>query len=164
MKHAGTVVLGLVGVALVVGVLGYRTGCDPALHAAADRRDVTAWLKRDFHLSDAQVAAIERLHREYATVCEGHCLAIGAAKQERDALRRAQPADPAALAAAEQRIRALSTECETSLLRHLERVAAEMPPGEGRRYLELMRARVATFGHGGAPELDLKDPHAEHGH
>ena len=85
-------------------------------------------------------------------------------KRERDALRRAQPADPAALAAAEQRIRALSTECETSLLRHLERVAAEMPAADGHRYLELMRARVATFGHGGAPELDLKDPHAEHGH
>ena len=100
MKHAGTVALGLVGVALVVGVLGYRTGCDPALHAAADRRDVTAWLKRDFHLSDAQVAAIERLHREYATVCEGHCLAIGAAKRERDELRRAPAAAAAALAAA----------------------------------------------------------------
>ena len=164
MKHAGTVVLGLVGVALVVGVLGHRTGCDPALHAAAARRDVTARLKRDLTLSDAQVAAIERLPREYATVCEGHCLAIGAAQRERDELRRAPAAAAAALAAAEQRIRELSTECETSLLRHLERVAAEMPAAEGRRYLELMRARVATFGHAGAPELDLKDPHAEHGH
>lgn len=164
MKKAAAVAALLIVAAAIAGVLGYRSACDPTLREAARHGDVSAWLRREFHLTDSQYAAIEKLHREYSGVCEGHCRAIRAAMSEREAIRGARPEDKGAVAAAELRIRELSTECESSLLRHLERVAAEMSAADGRRYLELMRPRVAAFGHAGAPELDLTAPQSGHAH
>ena len=37
----------LVAIALIAGLLGYRAGCDPALHEAARQGDAMTWLKRD---------------------------------------------------------------------------------------------------------------------
>jgi Spy/CpxP family protein refolding chaperone len=154
----------LVAIALVAGLLGYRAGCDPALHEAARQGDMMAWLKREFHLTDQQYAAIEKLHREYTGSCDEHCRTIQEAMKTRDALRAAKPVDGAAVAAAEQHVRELSTRCETALLRHLEQVAALMLPEDGRRYLETMRPLVEKFNHTGAPDLGLTATDPRHGH
>jgi hypothetical protein len=154
----------LVAIALIAGLLGYRAGCDPALHEAARQGDAMTWLKREFHLTDQQYAAIEKLHREYTGSCDEHCRMIQEAMKMRDALRAAQPVDAAAVTAADQRVRELSTRCETLLLHHLEQVAALMSPEDGRRYLETMRPLVAKFNHSGAPDLDLTAMDPRHGH
>ncbi|MGA2444591.1 MAG: periplasmic heavy metal sensor [Opitutaceae bacterium] len=154
----------LVAIALIAGLLGYRAGCDPALHEAARQGDAMTWLKREFHLTDQQYAAIEKLHREYTGSCDEHCRMIQEAMKMRDALRAAQPVDAAAVTAADQRVRELSTRCETLLLRHLEQVAALMSPEDGRRYLETMRPLVAKFNHSGAPDLSLTTTDPTHGH
>ena len=154
----------LAGVALVAGFAGYRAGCDPALHEAARQGDAMTWLRREFHLTDQQYAAIEKLHREYTGSCDEHCRAIQEAMAARDALRAAQSVDAASVTAAEQRIRELSTRCETALVRHLEQVAALMSPEDGRRYLETMRPLVARFNHMGAPDLGLGTTDPRHGH
>ena len=164
MRRGAVVAILLVVAAASAGTLGYRSGCDTQLREAARQGDVSAWLRREFHLNESQSRAIEKLHREYSTICEGHCRAIREAKRERDALRTAHPSDGAAIAAAEQRLAERSAECQSSLLRHLDAVAGEMSPEDGRRYLELMRPRVAAYGHAGAPGLDLKSPKPEHAH
>jgi hypothetical protein len=164
MKKAAAVAVLLIVAAVIAGAIGYRSACDPTLREAARQGDVSVWLRMEFHLTDSQYTAIEKLHCEYSGVCEGHCRAIRAALSERDALRRARPEDKGAVSAVDIRIRKLSTECESSLLRHLERVAGEMSAADGQRYLELMRPRVAAYGHAGAPELDLTAPHSGHAH
>lgn len=164
MKNALIAAGLLVGIALVAGILGYRAGCDPALHEAARQGDAMAWLKREFHLTDRQYAAIEELHRTYTGSCNEHCRAIQEAIKARAALQTAQPVDAAAVAAAEQRVRELSIRCETALLRHLEQVAALMSPADGRCYLETTRPLVAGFNHAGAPDLGLTTTDSSHGH
>jgi Spy/CpxP family protein refolding chaperone len=154
----------LAGVALIAGLVGYRTGDDPALHEAARQGDAMTWLRREFHLTDQQYAAIDQLHQAYTGSCDQHCRAIQEAMAARDALRAAQSSDPAALAAAEQRIRELSNLCETALTRHLEQVAALMSSEDGRRYLETMRPLVAKFNHTGAPDLGLNATDPRHAH
>lgn len=164
MKNA-LIALGLlVAIGLLAGYLGYHAGCDPALHLAARNGDSMTWLKREFHLSDRQYVAIEKLHREYAGSCDEHCRAIQEAMQARDALRAARAIDPVAVAAAEQRVRKLSTRCETVLIRHLEQVAALMSPEDGRCYLETVRPLVDQFRHTGAPDLGLAGGNPRHGH
>ena len=154
----------LVALALIAGLLGYRVGCDPVLREAARQGDAMTWLKREFHLTDQQYAAIEKLHREYTGSCDEHCRMIQEAMKVRETLRVAHPVDATAVMAADQRIRELSTRCETALLRHLEQVAALMSPEDGHRYLETMRPLVAKFNHAGAPDLGLTTMDPKHGH
>ena len=164
MKNAAIAALLLAGIALAAGFVGYRTGSDPALHEAARQGDAMTWLRREFHLTGPQYAAIEELHREYNGTCDEHCRAIREAMAARDAMQSARSVDPAAAAEAEQRIRELSTRCETALVSHLEQVAALMSPEDGRRYLATMLPLVAGFNHTGAPDLDLTGTGSRHGH
>ena len=48
----------LVLVAAVTGFICYRLSCDPVLHAVVKQGDTMEWLRADFHLDDAQFAAI----------------------------------------------------------------------------------------------------------
>ena len=164
MKNALIAAVVFAATALVAGVLGYRAGCDPALHQAARQGDAMVWLRREFHLTDAQYAAIERLHSAYNGTCEEHCRMIQEAMTARDALRAAHPADAEAVAAADRHLRDLSARCETALLRHLEEVAALMSPEDWRRYLNTMRPLVAKFDHSGAPNLGFTTTEPKNGH
>ncbi len=137
------VALGLAAVA--VGLVCYRLNCEPELHRAAVAGDTMAWLRADFHLTDAQSAAIDRLQAAYAPSCDEHCRRVREAAAARDALRTARNADPATLAAAERRLRDVRANCEDALSRHVRQVAAVMRPDEGRRYLALVLPKIAGF-------------------
>jgi hypothetical protein len=60
--------------------VGYVACCEPGLHRAVSEGDAMAWLRTEFHLSDAQFAAVKKLHDDYGVVCGQHCAAIMAAK------------------------------------------------------------------------------------
>jgi Spy/CpxP family protein refolding chaperone len=154
----------LAALAAAGGLLGYHFTCDPVLHEAARQGDTMTWLKREFHLTPAQFAAIEKLHQEYSGTCDEHCRAIREAVRERAALRAARPVDAAAVAAADQRVRELQTRCETALMKHLAQVAALMSPADGRRYLETVGPLVEGFNHAGAPDLGLTSAAPKHDH
>ena len=151
--------LGLVAAAAgAVGGACYCLGGDPALRSAAARHDAMAWLRSDFHLTDAQAGAIGKLHAAYAPACDEHCRLVREAIQARDALRSARADDAAALAAAEQKVRELHATCEAALNEQVRSVAALMSPEDGRRYLALLLPMIAGYGHAGAPDLHLHAP------
>jgi len=129
--------------------------CNPPLHAAMAKGDAMAWLRMDFHLTDAQFAAIRELHESYAGSCEEHCRMIQEATRARNALKAAQGADAAATAAAEQKIQELRANCETAITRHVKQVAALMSPTDGQRYLDLVLPKIADFDHRAVPDLHL---------
>ena len=93
---------------------------DRAIHAASREGDALAWLQAEFHLDAARFAAIKRLHDDYSIVCGEHCSAILAARE-----RRAPAAE----------IAALENVCVEAMTAHFRRVASEMQPVEGVRYL-----------------------------
>lgn len=97
--------------------------------------DQLDWLRREFHLSAEQTAAIARLQTAYAPLCAEHCRLI------REAQSRAQPT-PAEIAQLEQ-------VCHDATLRHLRDIAAVMSPAEGRRFLALVEPKVSRHGHQG---------------
>ena len=137
------------------GFVCYDLNCNAALHAAAAQGDAMAWLRADFHLTDAQFAAIRQLHAAYAPSCDEHCRLIREATQARDTLAAAKASDPAAVAAAEQKLRALHATCETALTAHARAVAALMSSEDGPRYLALVLPKIAGFDHVAAPDLHL---------
>lgn len=154
MKH-------LLGTAAIVALLavcsayvGYRLNSDPALHAAVAQGDTMEWLRTDFHLSDAQLSEVRRLHEAYSGTCDEHCRAIQEAMRARKALEAAH-GDEAALQAAASKIQGLRALCEASIADHVRKVAALMSPEDGRRYLALVLPRIANFDHTATPDLRL---------
>lgn len=119
----------------------FRLNDDPAMHRAARERDAMAWLRAEFHLNDAQFAAIKQLHERYGSECARHCAMIQAARQ------RHAPAPE---------LTALERTCAAAMTTHFHLVAGLMPPSEGPRYLALVLPRVAGYAHEGAPNLQVR--------
>lgn len=103
--------------------------------------DQMTWLAREFKLTPAQTAAVEKLQAAYQPVCARHCQLIMAA---RDRLA-ASPNDPAVQAEAA----GLVQKCQDATLQHLREVAARMEPTQGRRFLALVEPKVSRHAHQG---------------
>lgn len=117
----------------------YALSRGPAeLRQALAERDAMAWLRADFKLTDAEFGAIKRLHEDYGKECARHCAAIMAARE-----RHAPAAE----------MERLESRCEQSMTAHFHEVAALMDPAEGRRYLNIVLPRVASYDHHGAPSV-----------
>ena len=156
MKNFLLTVLAVLAAGALAGGAFFRWHSDDALHAAAQQRDAMKWLRTEFHLSDAQFAAIAKLHEDYGAECAGHCAAIGSARAELAAAEKSgQPA--AALAALRRNVAERELACRTAIGAHLRKVAALMPPGEGERYLQLLLPRVENYTHRGAPTVRLDE-------
>lgn len=134
----------LITAALVLAVCvaafgtGFVLGGDRALREAERDGDALAWLRAEFRLSDADFAAIRRLHEDFSVECGRHCAAIIAARE-----RRAPAGEVAEL----------ERTCVDAMKVHFRRVAALMPPVQGERYLALVLPRVDGHPHHGAPNL-----------
>ncbi len=100
------------------------------------------WLRDEFALTPAQVAAIEQLNTAYKPICADHCQRIQAARQRLQTLNADSHASSDALAAAEKAWQALCDECTTATRAHLEAVAAQMSPTQGKRYLDLVGPKL----------------------
>lgn len=131
--------LGVVATAcgLTCGV-AYFLSDNRAMDAAARDGDAMAWLRIEFRLSDAQFTMIKRMHDDYSIVCGKHCADIMEARE-----RRAPAAE----------IAALEQVCVDAMTAHFREVAAQMPPGQGERYLGTVLPQVATYSHHGAPNV-----------
>lgn len=131
----------LAACALSFGVF-YAVNREPAqVRAALRESDAMAWMCAEFHLNDAQFAAIKQLHEDYREVCAGHCARI---------MEAGKNGAPKAEVAALEKI------CVDAMAAHFRRVAALMPPGQGDRYLAIVLPRVADFDHRGAPNVQVK--------
>ena len=154
MKYLLGTVVAIALLAVSTGFVGYRLSCDDALHAAVAKGDTMEWLRTDFHLTEAQLAEVRRLHEAYAGTCEEHCRLIQEATRARKALEAAH-GDRASVEAATTKIQQLRAICEGSLTAHVRKVAALMSPEDGRRYLALVLPNIANFDHMAAPDLRL---------
>jgi hypothetical protein len=133
----------VVAVAAAAFGTAYAINGDRALHRAARDNDAMAWLRVEFQLNAAQFAAIKKLHDDYGVVCAEHCTMITKARQ-----RSAPPAELA-------RLEEICVEAMTS---HFRRVAAEMSPAQGARYLATVLPRIPGYQHAGAPTVQAHQP------
>lgn len=155
MRHLLATIGVLAALAAVIAFVSFLLGSDPAVEAALAKRDALAWLRADFKLTDAQFAAIQKLHNSYSVVCEEHCRAIQEATRARAQVKKDSGATPEQLATADRRVQDLRQICETAIAAHVREVAAQMSPDQGERYLALVLPKIADFDHTAAPDLGL---------
>ncbi len=138
--------------ALTVGAIAFGlTRWLVCPHADADE---IAWMKTEFHLTSAQTAAIEKLHDDYGPVCMEHCRLIREAGVRLTALETANQRNSADYVAAIAEMNRLKSVCHDATKKHLEAVAAQMSPDEGRRFLYLTLPKLVDQSH--AAPLDLR--------
>ncbi len=106
--------------------------------------DEDTWLKQEFALNDAQVAAIRKIRAEYAPQCAQHCGMIAEARQRVAAAEKYEGSGSPAHRQAREDFDRVSLECAQATRAHVEAIAAQMPPEQGRRYLEMVGPKLTT--------------------
>ena len=139
------VLFALIG-ALAAGVIAYE-GCN--YFATRDLRQMAAapnggleWLRREFHLSDAQFAKIATLQSAYTPVCDEMCRKIMEANSKLDRLVSENHEVTPDLAAAIRETGLVQEECHRQMLAQIYQVSAQMNPVDAQNYLRLMKSRM----------------------
>ena len=132
--------------ALAAGVIAF---CGINFFGTRDLREITKapngeleWLRREFHLSDAQFKKIEALQSAYAPVCNEMCRRIMEANSKLDRLVSEKREVTPELEAAIREVGSVQEDCHKQMLAHIYRVSAQMNPADGQSYLRLMKSRV----------------------
>ena len=116
-----------------------------------------SWLKAEFRLSEAQVAAIKVLHEDYVPVCQTHCAKIQEARRAAGiAAKNAAGGDSGAKAAEEAalaELRRVEAVCQDATRAHLLRVAAVMEAAQGERFIGLVLPKLGEQKHDAPCEL-----------
>jgi len=105
-----------------------------------------SWLKAEFRLPEAQVAAIKVLHEDYVPVCREHCVNIQEARRAAGVASKnaagggsgAKAAEAVALA----ELRRVEAVCRDATRAHLMRVAAVMEPDQRERFISLVMPKL----------------------
>jgi hypothetical protein len=113
-----------------------------------------AWLKQEYHLSDAEFTRVTELHEQYLAGCAERCHQIDLKNQELARLLAATtnvtPEIEKALADAAQ----LRAQCQSKMLAHFYQVSRTMPPEQGQRYLSWVQSQtLLTDTHSSMPGM-----------
>ena len=113
---------------------------------SADRDAGLVWLRREFHLTDAQFQRIQALQTAYAEKCDLMCQQIMDANAALDAAisrnRRVTPEIQQAMAD----VARVQQECRQSMLAHIYEVSEQMNPNSAEQYLQIMKQRIIQPG------------------
>ena len=165
MNRSLLLLLGALALGTVIFAGSYVTARHTTMACCA-QPDELAWLRVEFHLSDADLARIRALHEGYRPKCVAMCAQIAAKKQELDAALAQGIQGTNGTAAVQAKLRelaALRAQCQTQMLQHFVTVSQAMPPEQGRRYLAAMQQ--LTLGHHEQIEQTMSDaPGHEHHH
>jgi hypothetical protein len=104
------------------------------------------WLRKEYHLSDAQFSRIEALHREYTPQCDRMCQRIAEANERLNRIVQPGKSFSPEIDAAMKDCVTVQGDCRRSLLKHAYAVSADMSPADGARYLQMMTARIVEPG------------------
>ena len=133
--------------ALVLGVALFAGAFFTSQHACRMTRstDDLSWLRDEFHLGDAEMARIQKLHEGYLPKCAEMCAKIAAKKSELEtALNGSTNVNPVAQQKLAE-LAALRAQCQAQMLQHFIEVSRTMPPEPGRRYLAEMQRLTLGF-------------------
>lgn len=135
-----TVVL---GTAIFAG--SYFISQRTAVVCCSNPTDDLSWLRDEFHLSNADMAHIRRLHEGYMPQCAEMCARIAKKKSELEAalVNSTNISDDVKTKLVE--LGELRAQCQAQMLQHFVSVSQAMPPEQGRRYLAEMKRITLGF-------------------
>ena len=152
MKRALTILVGGLLLACTAYCLFYFGGTAAHRKVLASKAPELLWLKKEFNLSDAELARVTQLHEAYLPQCKVRCehieelnrklsQAVGSASQMTPDIEK--------LLAERAKVR---TDCQAEMLKHFFEVSHTMPAEQGRRYLAWVQAQTclseAPMNHG----------------
>src|SRR5215471_13104328 len=162
MQRSTRIVVVSIAVGLVVAGLAYFCAMRLSARNIA-RDDDLAWLRREFHLTDAEMNRIRQLHEGYLPKCGEMGAKIAAKRHE---VENALANNTQGTDLAEQKLvelGALRAQCQAQMLRHFQEVSRAMPPEQGKRYLEEMQ-RLTLGSHEQIEKSMGAAPPSGHGH
>ena len=113
---------------------------------SSDRDAELIWLRRQFHLTEAQFLRIQALHTAYVGKCDLMCQRIIDANAMLDAAisrnRQVTPEVQQAMAEAAR----VQQECRQSMLAHIYEISEQMDPSSAEQYLKMMKQRIIQPG------------------
>jgi hypothetical protein len=163
MKRAVIIlVLGTV-LAVLGGAAVYCHETAPVRSMLCCQNPELAWLQHEFKMSDDQLAHVQKLDASYQASCAELCRRIRATND----MVRVEFASQKMTAAQLQPLLAsagqLRGDCQFHMLQYCQAVSREMPPVEGKRYLQWVCDRVLGMpGNGSMPMHDSGE--SAHGH
>jgi len=124
----------------------YYLGTASCREMMREPRPELAWLKKEFHLSDAEFTRISQMHDAYLPQCRERCLRI--AQQDgrlQELLAAATNMTPEIQNLLAERAKTRA-DCEAEMLKHFLAVSRTMPPEQGRRYLAWVETQSCLRG------------------
>ena len=113
---------------------------------SSDRDAELVWLRREFHLTDAQFQRIQALHSAYVGKCDLMCQRIRYANAALDAAisrnRRVTPEVQQAMG----EVARVQQECQQSMLAHIYEISEQMNPSSAEQYLKMVKQRIIQPG------------------
>jgi hypothetical protein len=131
---------------LAVALLAGGAACGLYYHhrvAPVQAEDEMHWLRREFRLTDAQIAEIQRMDRAYRPICDGHCKDYMEAHDRLMAMLAHSRTWTPDMSQTMERLYRVEMECHRDMLKHAFEVSTVMAPEEARRYLAMIESRVA---------------------
>jgi hypothetical protein len=107
-----------------------------------------AWLKDEFHLSDAEFKRVSELHAAYLPQCQEMCRKIDEQNAQLAKLLQGTAGVTPEIEQALKEAARLRVECQTMMLRHFVRVSQTMPSDEGSRYLSWVKEKALQSDYG----------------
>ena len=145
MNRSLIIVLGALVLGAAVFAGSYFIGQRAGVAYCANPADDLAWLRNEFHLSDADLARVRQLHEGYKPKCAEMCARIAAKKAEIQAALTHETNITAKAQKEFTELGELRAQCQAQMLEHFIAVSQAMPPEQGRRYLAEMKRLTLGF-------------------
>ena len=135
MKHTALILMGGLLLAFAAYQALYHAGTAATARMAGGPSPELAWLKDEFHLSDADFERVAKMHESYLAGCMERCQRIDETNavlvRQLGATNRLTPEIQATLA----EVSRMRTECQKKMLEQFYEISRGMPPEQGKRYL-----------------------------
>lgn len=154
MKRAALIlIVGLLAAGAGYGTL-YYCGTRAHRQMLASPAPELAWLKKEFQLGDAEFERIAKLHDGYMPRCAELCRRIAAENSQLQQLIAGTNVDAKTVEQKLKEAGELRVQCQQNMFNHFLEVSRQMPPEQGRRYLQWVLQRTL------APEHDMAQRHS----
>src|SRR5215471_4767286 len=137
-------------VILLAGVLGavlaysafYYAGTRTCRMMQQAHEPELAWLKAEFHLSDAEFQRVCEKHDSYMAGCMERCRLIDEKNERLKHLLAATNSVNAEIEKTLGEAAQLRAQCQKEMLQHFYEVSQTMPPDQGKRYLAWVQEKT----------------------
>jgi hypothetical protein len=145
MNRGLVIILAAIALGGVAYLFRFHAATEPLREVASVKNEL-AWLALEFRLTPEQMKPIEQLHFNYEPRCAAMCRKIANNHAELDRLIVEGRGVTSEMERLLRESAEIQVECRRELLAHIYAVAAVMPPGEGARYIRLLKTQVLQCG------------------